>query len=176
MALYFNMFLFYDWPFPHVYFAENVAYFHFNSWLSFQRLCRFLWGYRLGLQHSAAGKSVGLVIALLTQTIDCRLHQSVQSYVTDVTEWNERGKFRQSLYRCSRTRLRPRTTSVYAARFDRRRNGDNDDVHSLGSCSSDQSRVSTRTSSRRDRLCHRQTETTDLGRPDYVSVDNNIQY
>ena len=25
--LYFNMFLFYDWPFPHVYFAKNVAYF-----------------------------------------------------------------------------------------------------------------------------------------------------
>jgi len=29
----------------HVYFAKNVAYFHFNSWLSFQRLCRLLWGY-----------------------------------------------------------------------------------------------------------------------------------
>jgi len=24
---------------------KNVAYFPFNSWLSFQRLCRFLWGY-----------------------------------------------------------------------------------------------------------------------------------
>ena len=34
--LYFDMFRFYDWPFPHVYFAENVAYFHVNSWLSFQ--------------------------------------------------------------------------------------------------------------------------------------------
>ena len=32
----------YDWPFPHVYFAKNVAntIFPFNSWLSFQRLCR----------------------------------------------------------------------------------------------------------------------------------------
>jgi len=39
------MFVFYDWPFPHVYFAKNVAYFTFNSWLSFQRLCRLLWGY-----------------------------------------------------------------------------------------------------------------------------------
>jgi len=28
----------------HVYFAKNVAYFPFNSWLSFQRLCRILWG------------------------------------------------------------------------------------------------------------------------------------
>ena len=28
----------------HVYLAENAAYFHFNSWLSFQRLCRLLWG------------------------------------------------------------------------------------------------------------------------------------
>ena len=29
----------------HVYFAKNVAYFSFNSWLSFQRLCRLIWGY-----------------------------------------------------------------------------------------------------------------------------------
>jgi len=27
-----------------VYFAKNVAYFPVNSWLSFQRLCRLLWG------------------------------------------------------------------------------------------------------------------------------------
>ena len=38
------MFVFYDWPFPHVYFAKNVAYFRFNSWLSFQRLCHLLRG------------------------------------------------------------------------------------------------------------------------------------
>ena len=31
----------------HVYFAKNVAYFPFNSWLSFQRLCRLLWGFLL---------------------------------------------------------------------------------------------------------------------------------
>ena len=29
----------------HVYFAKNVAYFPFNSWFSFQRLCRLLWGF-----------------------------------------------------------------------------------------------------------------------------------
>ena len=34
---------FYDWPFPHMYFAKNAAYFPFNSSLSFQRLCRLLW-------------------------------------------------------------------------------------------------------------------------------------
>jgi len=28
----------------HVYFAKNAAYFPFNSWFSFQRLCRLLWG------------------------------------------------------------------------------------------------------------------------------------
>jgi len=39
------MSVFHDWPFPHMYFAKNVAYFPFNSWLSFQRLCRLLWGY-----------------------------------------------------------------------------------------------------------------------------------
>jgi len=45
------MFLFYDWPFPYMcFFAENVAYFHFNSWLSFQRLCRLLWGYHFTLK------------------------------------------------------------------------------------------------------------------------------
>ena len=32
----------------HVYFAKNAAYFPFNSWLSFQRLCRLLWGYNHG--------------------------------------------------------------------------------------------------------------------------------
>ena len=27
------MFVFYDWPFPHVYFSKPVAYFPVNSWL-----------------------------------------------------------------------------------------------------------------------------------------------
>ena len=47
--LHFDMFVYYDWPFPHVYFAKNVAniIFPFNPWLSFQRLCRLLWGCRL---------------------------------------------------------------------------------------------------------------------------------
>ena len=44
------MFVFYHWPFPlHTrvgLLEKNVAYFPFNSWLSFQRLCRLLWGYR----------------------------------------------------------------------------------------------------------------------------------
>jgi len=51
-CLHFDTFLSYDWPFPRVYFAKNVAYFPFNSiifpfnsWLSFQRLCRLLWGF-----------------------------------------------------------------------------------------------------------------------------------
>ena len=39
------MFVFYDWSFPHVYFAKNVADFPFNSWLSFQRLYRLLSGW-----------------------------------------------------------------------------------------------------------------------------------
>ena len=30
-----------------MYFAKNEAYFPFNYWLSFQRLCRLLWGYKL---------------------------------------------------------------------------------------------------------------------------------
>jgi len=51
-CLHFDTFLSYDWPFPRVYFAKNVAYFPFNSiifpfnsWLSFQRLCHLLWGF-----------------------------------------------------------------------------------------------------------------------------------
>jgi len=45
------MSVFYDWPFPHVYFAKNVAYFPFNSWHSFQQLCCLLWGLLLVLLH-----------------------------------------------------------------------------------------------------------------------------
>ena len=33
--------IFYDWLFSHM----CTLYFPFNSWLSFQRLCRLLWGY-----------------------------------------------------------------------------------------------------------------------------------
>jgi len=46
------MFVFYDWPFDvstHVYFAKNVAYFPFNSWLIFQRLCRIFMGMTIEL-------------------------------------------------------------------------------------------------------------------------------
>ena len=32
----------------HVYFAKNVTYFPFKSWLSFQRLCRLLLGFKWG--------------------------------------------------------------------------------------------------------------------------------
>ena len=46
------MFVFYDWPLAHVHFAKNVAYFPFNSWLSFQRLCRLLWGYSYQWMHT----------------------------------------------------------------------------------------------------------------------------
>jgi len=28
-----------------MYFAKNAAYFSFNSWISFQQLCRLSWGY-----------------------------------------------------------------------------------------------------------------------------------
>jgi len=42
--------------FIHVYFAKNVVYFPFNSWLSFQRLCRLLRGW-LCLQDNAVARS-----------------------------------------------------------------------------------------------------------------------
>jgi len=50
---YFDMFVFYDWPFPHVCFAQNLAntIFTFNSWLSFQRVGRLSWGLALSLQQ-----------------------------------------------------------------------------------------------------------------------------
>jgi len=35
-----------------VYFAKNVAYFPFNSGLSFQRPCRLLWGLQYRLEES----------------------------------------------------------------------------------------------------------------------------
>jgi len=36
------MLVFYDWPFPHVYFAKNVVYFPFNCWLSFSDCVVFM--------------------------------------------------------------------------------------------------------------------------------------
>ena len=40
------MFVIYDWPFPHMCTLQRVQPIClFNSWLSFQRLCRLLWGY-----------------------------------------------------------------------------------------------------------------------------------
>ena len=41
------MFVFYDRLLPHVYFAKTAVYFPFNSWISFQLLCRLLWGYHI---------------------------------------------------------------------------------------------------------------------------------
>jgi len=35
-----------------MYFAKNVAYFPFNSWLSFQRLCRLIFGFVNEAPHS----------------------------------------------------------------------------------------------------------------------------
>jgi len=41
----------------HVYFAKNVvAYFPFNSWLSFQRQCRILWGLSLTISKDGASQ------------------------------------------------------------------------------------------------------------------------
>jgi len=87
-----------------------------------------------------------------------------------VLEWQKDWKFRQLLYRSSRRRLRRGATSVHIMGPRCRRNGDHCDVYSLGACSSDQSRASTGTSSRRDWLCYWQAKIADLGRPCKVSV------
>jgi len=56
------MFVFYNWPFPHVYFAKNVAYLpFFNSWLSFQRQCRLLWGYHFHFVDSSHASNNSLI-------------------------------------------------------------------------------------------------------------------
>jgi len=101
------------------------------------------------------------------------LHTSVNSgnieteCVLTVTE-SER-EFRQLLRRGWGTRLRPWTTFVHIKKFDSSGNGDIGDVHWLGDCSSDQSRLSTRTSSCRHWLGYWQTKTADLRRPIKVS-------
>jgi len=43
----------------HVYFAKNAAYFSFNSWLSFQRLCRLLWALVLSQAMRPGGSTLG---------------------------------------------------------------------------------------------------------------------
>jgi len=64
--LYFDMFVFYDWPFPlHTCVLwKNVAYFPFNSWLSFQRLCRLLLGYILQFMTRSFVTRVGVTTVL----------------------------------------------------------------------------------------------------------------
>jgi len=46
-----------------VYFAKNVAnsIFHFNSWLSCQRLCRLLWGYHFHFVDSNRGSNNSVI-------------------------------------------------------------------------------------------------------------------
>jgi len=86
-----------------------------------------------------------------------------------VIERDKGWKFRQLLRWSSRVRLRPGTTSVDMPGCGARRNGDDVDVYSLSDRAFDQSRVSTRTSSRWDWLDYRQTTTAGLGRPFKVS-------
>jgi len=93
------------------------------------------------------------------------LHVANCVYILGQENW----KFRQLLCWGPRTRFRPGTTIVYISRPGTGGNGNDSDVHSLGSCNSDQSRLSTRTSSRWDWLCYRPTKTADLGWPGKVS-------
>jgi len=94
------------------------------------------------------------------------LVRTVKSPIWIVTaiERDENREFRQLLPGSSRCRLRQRTTYVFAERSRGGRNGDIDDVYSLGDCNFSQSRVSTGTSSQRDWLRRRQRKTADVGR------------
>ena len=74
-------------------------------------------------------------------------------------------EFRQLLRRGPGTGVRQGPTCLYSTRLVWRRNGSGGNLYSLGDRTSDQSRLSTGTSSCRDRLCYRQTKTADLGRP-----------
>ena len=53
----------YDWPFPQVYFAKNVAniIFPYNFWLSFQHLCHLLWGYHFHFVDSNRGSTNSVI-------------------------------------------------------------------------------------------------------------------
>ena len=45
----------------HVYLAKNAAYFPFNSLLSFQRLCRLLWGYHFHFVDSSHASNSSVI-------------------------------------------------------------------------------------------------------------------
>ena len=77
--LYFDMSVFYDWPFPHMYFAKNVAYFPFNSWHSFQRLCHLLWGCHLGEKLLSRHKTHKCTHTQLTNCSMWPLERSVKN-------------------------------------------------------------------------------------------------
>ena len=59
----------------HVYFAQNVAYFPFDSWLSFRRPCRLLWGLLLRDVNEASRLSsvVGISAPISRRRRDLRV-------------------------------------------------------------------------------------------------------
>jgi len=54
---------------------ENLIIFHFNSWLSFQRLCRLLRGYQFNFVISKPGSNIVLIPTLHST---CAMHKRVE--------------------------------------------------------------------------------------------------
>ena len=63
----------------YVYFAKNVAYFPFNSWHSFQRLCHLLWGCHLGEKLLSRHKTHKCTHTQLTNCSMWPLERSVKN-------------------------------------------------------------------------------------------------
>jgi len=82
----------------HVYFAKNVTYFPFNSWLSFQRLCRLLWGYHIHFVDSIMLQIILWFLSLYegkckwsygpSCPVDFPLNIFIHSFIYSFTSWH----------------------------------------------------------------------------------------
>jgi len=68
------MFLFNDWPFPHMCTCKDCSLFPINSWLSFQRLCRLFWDNSLAHKTAAcmAYEECTVCVQYMNRSTRCR--------------------------------------------------------------------------------------------------------
>jgi len=79
--LYFDMFVYYDWPFPHMCTLQRMQRISLFSWLRFQRLCRLLLGNNNNKYSSLPPDFIFQPVAI--ETLDS-LNASALTFISDV--------------------------------------------------------------------------------------------
>jgi len=74
----------------HVYFVQNVAYFPFNSWLSFQRLCRLLCGYYWAAKEAGRRcmlRATAIIAILDTPSCSISFNSRLRVRLASLSHW-----------------------------------------------------------------------------------------